>query len=414
MPPKVAYIISQYPEFHETFIAREVEALRSKGMPPRIFSLKTPSASERGLYQRHAEFVEYSAYLVSFAVVAANIAEALRHPWRYLAALWWILVNYGCHPFKLFKALAAFPKTVLYAREIRGRYDLLHAHWATIPTAMAVVVNILTGIRFSFTAHAWDIYVASRTLLAEKIARASGVVTCTGYNADYLRRVCRPEDRGKINLNYHGIDLVQFPFPDRQPPAVPPLRVIAIGRLVEQKGFVHLIRAVKILAGQGVPVQLTIVGDGPLCKALQEEADRGAENGAVTFAGQLPHGETIKQLQNSHIMVAPSVISTNGDRDGIPNVILEAMACGLPVVASGVSGIPEIVIDGKTGVLVPPGESEALASALATLWDQPGQASHFGSQGRQFIEKHFDVSRNVDELVTLLAGFASNQVSGGR
>lgn len=409
---RVAYIISQYPEFHETFVAREVEALRCKEIPPTIFSLKTPGPAERDIYPAHRELVRYSPFLVSASLVAANLAELLRAPGAYLGSLCWLIRTHLRQPVEMLKTLAAFPKTVLYARSMRGRFDALHAHWATVPAAMAVVVHRLTGIGFSITAHAWDIFLSPPGVLRRKIALAQGIVTCTGYNREYLISVCDPRDRGKIHRNYHGLDLAAFPGSFEHSSAEQPLRIIAIGRLVEQKGFLHLIRAVALLARKKLAVHLTIVGDGPLHHGLAAEAGLVPKPGTVEFAGRLPHAQTVARLLQSHVMAAPSVIAGDGDRDGIPNVILEAMACALPVVGSAVSGIPEVVQDAVTGYLIPPGDPEALAQALERIARDREGAARLGLSGRLLVERMFDVECNTDEFVALLQGF--HQGGAGR
>lgn len=407
MTLRVAYIISQYPEFHETFVAREVEALRLKGVSLTIFSLKTPTEEELNLYPEHASFIVVSSFFASIPLVLANIKEAVRCPLRYLRAFTWIIAAHRHSFLEMLKAIAVFPKTVLYAHKMRGTCDLLHAHWATIPASMSVVVSILTGIKFSITAHAWDIFLSPQSLLREKIARACGVVTCTGYNVKYLKGLCREEDIDKIHLNYHGLDFGKFPLPENRTDDRPTFKIIAVGRLVEQKGFIHLIRAVSLLAERGISIHLTIVGVGPLLQVLQEEAKHVPHAGLIEFTGRMSHGETIARMMTSHLFAAPSVIAGDGDRDGIPNVILEAMACSVPVVASAVSGIPEVVIDGNTGCLVPPGDYEVLADTIARLVQNQDLAAQLADNGRRFVEQYFDVSENVNSFIGLLDSFAA-------
>ncbi|MDD2335108.1 MAG: glycosyltransferase family 4 protein [Geobacteraceae bacterium] len=405
MKTRIAYIISQYPEFHETFVAREVEALCQKSADLRIFSLKTPGREEQNLYPDHLRFVEYSPFLVSARLIAANCIELARSPRRYFRALLWILNSHASHPMEMFKALAAFPKTVLFAHSMRGHFDAVHAHWATIPSAMAVVVKILTGIGISFTAHAWDIFLSPRQLLREKITQAKGVVTCTEYNVEYLQNVCEENEKDKIHRNYHGLDFASFSKSIVQSEPFSPLRIIAVGRLVEQKGFSYLLRSLEILAKKGVAVQLVIIGEGPLRGALTEESRTIPAPCSVEFAGRLSHRETIERMVSSHVMVAPSVIAGDGDRDGIPNVILEAMACGLSVIGTAVSGIPEVVKDGVTGYLVSSGDPDRLATAIEKIALNRDESKKLGSAGRAFVHRMFDIEKNIEEFIGLLESF---------
>lgn len=407
MSLRVAYIISQYPEFHETFVAREVNAMRLKGIKFRLFSLKNPKSFEKNLYPEHIELIEYSPFLASIRLLAANAAEFFSSPLHYLTAITWLVRSHYKNPLELLKALAVLPKTVLFARMIRGNYDLLHAHWATIPAAMAVVVNILTGINFSITAHAWDIFLSPQHLLRDKISRCSGVVTCTEYNVEYLKKICTPEDKSKIFRNYHGLDIAKYTASATLPQCGQPIRIIAIGRLVEQKGFIYLIRAIKKLADQGIHLHLSIIGAGPLGNQLQVEASQVGLPTQVDFLGRLPHEQTIATLLKSHIMVAPSVIAGDGNQDGIPNVILEAMACSLPVIATNISGIPEVVKPDKTGYLIEPGNVAALANALLKIRNAPEQALEYARAGRNFVEQNFNISKNIEQLFGLLQQFSA-------
>lgn len=405
MPKAFAYIISQYPEFHETFVAREVDALVEAGYDITIYSLKNCPKHCRNLYPHHNELVRYSPFLLSIPLLWANLISLFTRPKKYFGALLWLVRHYINSPLELVKAVAVFPKTAYFAHRIRKCDVALHAHWATIPTSMAVVVSCLNGSPFTFTGHAWDIYLSSPMQLAEKVALAEGIVTCTGYNVQYLRSICRPADLDKISLNYHGLD---FNTIDEVTPGEKDgcFSIVAIGRLVEQKGFTYLIESLPQL---NVEVCLTIIGDGPMEHELKRAAAKLPVTASVCFAGRLSHNDTLARVKASDVMVAPSVISKNGDRDGIPNVILEAMACGVPVVATNVSGIPEVVRHGTTGLLVNPADSTELAKALLKIHDDPVSASRMQVQARKHVELNFSSKKNIEEFIELLAGFATRK-----
>jgi colanic acid/amylovoran biosynthesis glycosyltransferase len=184
-----------------------------------------------------------------------------------------------------------------------------------------------------------------------------------------------------------------------------PLEVVAVGRLVEQKGFPFLIEAVGLAAKAGQVVNVTLIGDGPMQAELEALADRHGVRERIRFAGRVGHAQTLATMGASDVLIAPSVIAKNGDRDGIPNVILEAMACGLPIIGTAVSGIPEVVRTGDTGHLVPSEDAAAIAQAIAALHADPVGARAMGERARRFIEQRFSMDGNVGELIEHLGCF---------
>jgi glycosyltransferase involved in cell wall biosynthesis len=279
----------------------------------------------------------------------------------------------------------------------RRGVEHVHAHWATMPALAAYFMRRIEGLPYSLSAHAWDIY-AERTLLREKMLAAEFVVTCTAANRETLVELGVP--REKVHVSYHGLDFGALPTPrfDR----TGPMRLLAVGRLVEQKGFAFLIEAAAELRRRGHALELRIIGEGPVRGALEERLTaRGLED-AARLPGQLPQREVFEAYRWASCFVAPSVIASDGDRDGIPNVVLEAMSQGVPVVSTAVSGIPEVVRPGETGWLAPPGDAEALADAI--------EAAHRDASGalpraaHALVRREFDVTRNVAVLVTWLSG----------
>lgn len=403
-PPSVAYLLSAYPDFHETFVAREVEAMRQLGINLRIYSLKRPDPGAY-LYPDHARMVRYLPFLFDAQVLRGVARSVVRHPLRVARAIGWLASTYWRRPLELAKSIAILPKTLAIADELEGTDIALHAHWATIPTSAAVVIQTVSGRPFSITAHAWDIYLPSRAELQDKIRRCSGLVTCTGYNVGFLRDLAGPGNEDKVHLNYHGIDLSKITQTTRVREPGQPLKVVAVGRLVEQKGFADLVESVGLANKGGRRVEVTLIGDGPLEAELKQLAAKHGVADRIVFAGRVGHAQTIATMCAADLLMAPSVIARNGDRDGIPNVVLEAMACGLPIIGTSVSGIPEVVRTGATGVLVPPGDAPALAQALATLHDDPAHARECGRRSRQFIEENFMAEKNVCDLAGHLGRF---------
>ncbi|MEQ1807531.1 MAG: glycosyltransferase [Burkholderiaceae bacterium] len=403
-PPTVAYLLSAYPDFHETFVAREVEAIRQLGIDLRIYSLKPPPSGAY-LYAEHARLVRYLPFLFDSRVLGSLARCLVRRPLRLVKALGWVISTCWRRPAEFAKTLAILPKTLAIADELDGSKIALHAHWATIPTSAAVLIQIVSGRPFSITAHAWDIYLPSRAELQDKIRRSCGLVTCTGYNVGFLRDLAGPENAHKVNLNYHGIDLSRITQTTRVREVGQPLKVVAVGRLVEQKGFRDMVEAVAIATRAGRMIEVTLIGDGPLEAQLKQLAAAHGVTDRIAFAGRVGHAQTIATMCAADLLIAPSVIAKNGDRDGIPNVVLEAMACGLPIIGTSVSGIPEVVRSGATGVLVAPADVQALAQALATLFDDPAHARLCGGRAREFIEQNFMVAKNVCDLAGHLGRF---------
>jgi glycosyltransferase involved in cell wall biosynthesis len=290
-----------------------------------------------------------------------------------------------------------FFEGVYAAHHLRGGdWDHLHAHFIERAAVVALVASRLLDIPYSLTAHASDIYV-NPVLLKEKLAGAKFVATCTGYNREYLSQFGEGLFNHKLNCIYHGLELSRYHRLASPPPEKPV--VLAVGQLKERKGFRYLIQACRLLADRGCLLECHIVGEGPLREELEEQIRQLSLQGIVILYGSLPHQEVIEQYQQAAAFVLPAVIGGDGDRDGIPNVILEAMAMELPVVSTLHSGIPEVVQDGVNGLLVPPADEAALADAIAKLLDSPELRFRLGRSGRQMVTEKFDVERNVMRLL---------------
>lgn len=267
----------------------------------------------------------------------------------------------------------------------------IHAHFASIPTEYAMLASILLEIPYSFSAHAYDIYKSD--LLKEKIKHADFVLTCTAFNRDYLIRNSPGQSKEKINLVYHGLNLEKFK-PDRKN-SIPNI-ILAVGRLVEKKGFSYLISACGILKERGMGFKLIIVGEGPQRKELAEKVAKHGLDDFVEFAGTLDQKDLIPLYNKAGIFTLPCVVVSGGDRDGIPNVIVEAMAMELPVVSTTVSGIPEVVENNADGILVKPNDSEELAYAIKKLLLDEGLRIALGKRAREKVlkEEMFDGRKN--------------------
>jgi glycosyltransferase involved in cell wall biosynthesis len=273
--------------------------------------------------------------------------------------------------------------------------ERVHAHFVDRAAIVALTAARLLGVPYSATAHAADIYV-SPVLLDEKLHQADFVATCTGYNKSHLEQVVPQLPPGHVARIHHGLDMQRYqPAPDRA--AGPPV-LLAVGQLKEKKGFTDLIEACRLLRERGRSMSCTIVGEGPLRQQLLDQIRAADLDDVVTLTGALGHDEVIEWYRRAQLFVLPCTTAADGDRDGLPNVILEAMAMALPVVSTTTSAVGEAVEHGRTGLLVPPQDPAALADAIQSLLDdEPGRAG-MGRCGRHLVAERFDIERNVARL----------------
>ena len=299
------------------------------------------------------------------------------------------------------RSLVALITAFCLAGEVKMRgYRYIHAHFGAYQTDLGTCLARLAGIPYGTTYHAYDIW-RDRNLLAEKIAGARVVITCTRHNERHLKNLA-PKHVDKIHRVYHGLDLTELPIPEPVPEDPRPL-CLAVGRLIPKKGFIHLVDAAAILRDAGVPFRVTIVGDGPLASDLRRKVNEMRLGDQVKFTGYIPNPVVMDLMMRARVLAAPSVRAQTGDQDGLPNVILEAMAAGRPVVGSDISGLPEAVADNRTGILVPPGDAGALASAIKRLSSNRSEALAMVRMGRRLVEQDFDLRRNVQQQMAILA-----------
>lgn len=391
-PDRIGYVVKMYPRFSETFIVSELVARERRGADIRVFSLR-PTTDTR--------------FHDTLSLVAAPVEQVPR-PSR--ASELWELLRRAEEELPLLDGalgalLAADHDDAGQAIELafairRDGITRLHAHFASLATTVARLASLLTGIPYSFTAHAKDLFHESVDPgdVERKIADAAHVVTVSDYNLRHLRGRYEAAARTPVHRVYNGIDLERFAFePARD--AAP--AILAVGRLVEKKGFDDLIAAVALLrdAGRAVPCRIVGAGerDGEL-RALVAQLDLAD---LVTFTGPLPQREVRAELARAHVFAAPCVVGSDGNADGLPTVLLEAMALGTPCVSTDVTGIVEAVRDGETGLVVAQRSPRALAAALARLLDDPALARRLAGAARALVEAEFDVRRQAAALDAL-------------
>jgi len=394
---KVAYIMSRFPKLTETFILNEMRAMEEAGVDVDVYPLLRESAEV--IHPEARPFVERAHFqpFLSAEIVKANLWYLARRPRAYLAALWDLLSGTWRSRRYLAGALAFFPKSALFARQMeKDGVNHVHAHFASHPAAVAFVIQRLAGIPFSFTAHGSDIH-RDKTMLDKKVAEAAFVVPISNFNRDVILEECGTGYEEKMIVIHCGVDTDIFRSGSPGSPKLP-LNVLCIGTLHEVKGQSYLLQACQHLRSEGLDVICHLVGDGPDRAMLQAQAAEGDLNGAVRFHGLMTRAEVAELLQTVDVVVAPSVPSRDGRREGIPVALMEALACGVPVVASRLSGIPELVIDDETGLLTPPGDDDALARAIRRLHDDFSLRTRLGTAGRAKIIQEFDLRTNAGRL----------------
>ena len=342
---KLAYIVSTWPRLSQTFVLTEVLALERHGIPVRVFSIKEPGNEpvheEMRLVKAKATYLSLKNNLNK--ILRGNLATVFHRPLRYVRTLSRALMLHRRWSFLQSFFQAAYLADLLSREEITH----LHAHFATAPTSVAMFTHHLTGIPYTFTAHAKDIYFDLKPkLLRAKIQHAKAAVTISEYNRRHLTRLVHPRQAKKVHCIYNGMDLSRYTNGDvrAEKPAVP--SIVTVARLIEKKGIGDLIQACHILRERGRSFRLDIIGKGPLRNSLKIQVHFLNMQNVVRFRGAWPQEKVRDAYGHAAIFALPCVISEDGDRDGIPTVLLEAMACGIPVVSTNVSGIPELVESG--------------------------------------------------------------------
>src|SRR5437867_4169461 len=317
-------------------------------------------------------------------------------------------------------------RNAFYFADFFGRNDVehVHVHFANRAAHTALFLQEISGIPFSVTAHGQDFMkdLGSDDLLREICAAAEFVAAETDYSRELLCRRC-PDSAAKIHRVYNGIDLKRFPMKNGEPPR--PLRseqpvaasyqaprIISVGRLVEFKGFEHLIDACAELARRGFDFACDIIGDGPLRETLRSKIAKLNLSSRINLLGSLSQKAVLEKLRDTDIFALASVTDAQGATDVFPTVILEAMASARPVVSTRLAGIPELVVDGQTGMLAPPGDSTALAHALEQLLRDPELRLRFGGAGRARIEQHFRIEQTVAPLIEMLERSCNRRPAG--
>jgi glycosyltransferase involved in cell wall biosynthesis len=380
-PAKIAYVVKRFPRYSETFIVNEILAHEAAGCEVEVFSLR---------YSIDSHFQDVLArlrapvrYVPSEGIRPAEFWTACTDAAAVCGSLDSV-VNDRMHD----DGRDVYQALVL-ARWLRtGGFDHVHAHFASLPATVARLAAGLCDLPWTFTAHAKDIFheEVRRGDLERKCRDAAAVITVSDFNHAFLTEQFGGVARRVVRV-YNGLELARIPYASNGPR---PLDVLAVGRLVEKKGFDVLIDACAELATMGRPLRCEIVGEGELEQSLRDRIAARGMGGIVTLVGPRPQGEVIAALRRAKVFAAPCLVGADGNRDGLPTTILEAMASGTPCIATPVTGIPEVVREGETGMLVPSNDSRALAAGIARLLDREDDRDRLARWARALVEAEFD------------------------
>ncbi len=398
---KVAYIMSRFPKLTETFILYEMLAMKKEGVQIEVYPLLKEQTDV--MHPEAIPFVGAAHFqpFLSLSIIRANLHFLTRKPRVYLGTLWTLLrANWGSVRFFI-GVLGIFPKSVLFAYQMQAeKINHVHAHFASHPAAAGFIIHRLSGISYSFTAHGSDLH-RDRHMLREKVAEAAFVVAISDYNKEMIISECQGAYRDKVKVIHCGVDTDVFRFRSgetRHEKEGKPFMILCVGTLHEVKGQSYLIEACSKLSENGIDFECHFVGDGPDKATLVELAVQAGISKKIRFHGSQKQERIAQLLQDADVLAAPSVPTRDGRREGIPVVLIEAMSSGVPIIASNISGIPELVLNEDTGLLVPPRDADALAKALERYYRDPVMRKHLGHSGRENVIGEFDLYKNAAKL----------------
>jgi colanic acid/amylovoran biosynthesis glycosyltransferase len=385
---KIGYVVKRYPRFSETFVVNEILAHEAAGHEIEIFAL------------RPVQETHFQDAISRVRAPVTHVPDRQRTPdvlWTQLARAETVFPGAAKRAMAAGGSAADITQALVIATACRERgIGHLHAHFGTLATTVARLAAAIAGIGYSFTAHAKDIYhdYGHDTGLGEKLRDADAVVTVSEFNLAHLRGTYGAE-AAKVTRIYNGLDLSGLDWSAPDPHAD---EILAVGRLVEKKGFHILIEALLILGERGLRPRCRVIGQGEEEGNLRAQIAGAGLTETVTLAGPLPQPEVFAAMRRAAVLACPCVVGRDGNRDGLPTVLIEAMALGTPCVGSDVTGIPEIVRHEETGLIARAGDAMALADALERLLADADARTRMSRAGRELVEREFDIHRNAAAL----------------
>jgi len=401
--PKIVYLVDEFPSVSETFILREMQGLRERhGL--RI----VPAALRRG--RQPEAYSEQAQALVEEAVFRPGrlglragligLALLLRAPGGWVCAMRLALGQALRRPRLVREVLSALFTAGYFALRLPRGVRHVHAHFASQPATIGLLLAEILGVGFSFSAHARDIFTDEAHLMEVKLPEAEFVAVCTAYGMEALARQHPLTCAGKLHLVYHGLDVDRYRPTPRVGRHVPV--ILSVGRLVEKKGFPILLRAAGILRSRGAEFKLVIIGEGPEKADLMSLSTGLGLQDLVEWRGTQSAAQVRAAYAEADVFALACVIASDGDRDGLPNVLLEALACGVPTVATKVCALPELIEEEQTGLLVKPGDPQDLADQLERMLYDEELRAVVAQLGRERVERRFRLDRSVARMAELL------------
>ncbi len=399
--PKLAYLMSRFPKISETFILFEILEMEKLGAAVEVYPLlrerQPVTHPEAEKMSARAHFLPF----LSWPIVRANLYFMRTRPLRYFGALLEVLFGTIGYRNFFFGVFAYWPKAAAFAYKMQQQgVAHVHAHFCNHPALAAFIVHRLTGIPYSFIAHGSDLH-KNRTMLGKKVAASAFAVTVSKFNLEVLRGACEEHDRKKTSLLRCGIDPEVF-FPKTKTASTGALRIICVASFEEVKGHKHLVEACRLLRKRGVGFVCDLIGDGPRRAEITRQIKAARLESSVIVHGSMKRNDVVSMLTAADVKVLASVPTAEGKREGVPVVLMEAMACGLPVISSQLSGIPELVEHGRTGILLPPGDAEGLAKALEQLQNDPALRQRMGQAGREKVVREYNLKENTKQLLQMI------------
>lgn len=404
MAATVALILKGYPRLSETFIAQEILELEKRGLALQIISLRRPT--DASSHPVHSEIKAPVLYLPEYLHqqplrVLKGLICALRQP-----GFWRALRCWGSDlrrdPSR--SRIRRFGQALVLSRELPESIRHLYVHFIHTPASVTRYCAQINQLPWSASAHAKDIWTIPDWEAREKLAELEWLVTCTRANSEHLKSLSRDPER--VELVYHGLDFQRFPAPPSPDAAAQalrdgrqqPVQLISVGRAVAKKGYPHLLNALAQLPPQ-LAWQFTHIGGGTELDNLKQQAERLGLSARIQWLGALPQHQVLEQYRHADLFVLASQIIADGDRDGLPNVLMEAQSQKLCCLATDISGIPELINHGDTGVLVPQQNVAALSQALQQLITQPLWRQQLAEAGYQRVRARFSVASGIDRLM---------------
>ena len=397
----IAYIAQSFPHLTATFIYREVCALRDIGLNIVTFAVWKPDTSK--LSEESKSLVDSSFYVFPISwpkFLAAHLCFFFTRPIKYISTLLFVLTRRGERKKNRLRTFFHFCEAIYLATDMkRQEIQHIHSHYAINAASIALVISRMLDITFSFTVH--NTFFTDQIILKEKLRAARFIVAISEYSRDFLLQLVPEEDlKDKFHIVHCGVSPDRFLPPTRKATSQPPL-IFSIAQLTERKGMPVLVKACRILNERGYDFQCVIAGDGSQRPLLEQFITEYQLEDKVQLIGVVFQEQLASYLSRTDIFVLPCLTASNGDRDGIPVVLMEAMAMGIPCVSTYVSGIPELIQDGQNGLLVCEKDTIALADAVQRLLDDEALRVGLGKKGRQKVLREFNIKKSATQLAAL-------------